>query len=60
MNLKRVLGPCGRAPSPQPIHQDVARHRLVRAQKKYRQQRPLLLPTDVEQAAVNVGLDRPE
>jgi hypothetical protein len=45
---------------PQPVDQEIARHRLVRAQNKNRQQRPLLLAPDVEDTAVDAGLNRPQ
>jgi len=52
--------PSGRMLSPQPLSQAIRGHRLVRVKKQNREQRPLLAAADVQEAAVNAHLDRPE
>jgi hypothetical protein len=60
VHLKGVLRSRGRTRAPQPVDQDFARYRLVRAEQQNREQCALLLAADFEGMAVNARLNRPQ
>jgi len=60
VHVKRVLNAGRRMLPPQPVDQHIARHGLVRAEHENRQQRELFVASDVQHAAIDASLDRPE
>lgn len=55
-----MLGAGRRTLAPQPVDQDIARHRLVRIEQEEREQRAQFPATHVKHAAIDGGLDGPQ